>query len=240
MVTTTKADSKPAYWAIVPAAGVGKRMSAAVPKQYLMIGDQAVIDITLGRLLSHPDISGVVVAISRDDELWPQTQYADHEKVTVVYGGDERCHSVLNALQALQTIGAENDRVLVHDAARPCVTHEDISKLIDQAGLTEQGGLLGIPVKDTMKWTDQESQVEKTLDRNQMWHAFTPQLFPIKTLLSALQNALSRDELVTDDASAMELAGFKPLMVEGSQDNIKITRPEDLPLAEFYLKQQSI
>lgn len=241
MVTMTDAsNSKPKYWAIVPAAGVGKRMSTAVPKQYLKLDDTAVIDITLGRLLNHPSVSGVVVAISEEDELWTQTLYAGHENVTVVPGGDERCHSVLNALQILQTIAAENDRVLVHDAARPCITHQDISTLIDRAGLSEQGGLLGIPVKDTMKWTDDESGVVKTLDRNHLWHAFTPQLFPIKTLLSALQNALSHGGLVTDDASAMELAGFKPLMVEGRQDNVKITRPEDLSLAAFYLKQQSI
>ena len=235
-------DSLPAadmkFWAVVPAAGVGKRMGAAIPKQYLPLAGATVIDVTLERLLSHPDIEGVVVAISTDDSWWPDSQFASHEKVVTIQGGQERCHSVLNALQALQLKADHNHRVLVHDAARPCIRHEDISRLIDKTALSEDGGLLGVPVKDTMKRTDSHHKIIQTLERNHMWHAFTPQLFPLGALLTALQNALEKHELVTDEASAMELAGYHPKMVEGSSDNIKITRPEDLALAAYYLQQQ--
>lgn len=226
------------YHAVVPAAGVGSRMGASVPKQYLPLAGSTVIDLTLERLLGHPNIETVVVAISPDDGWWPDSKFASDAAVTVVQGGKERCHSVLNALQALRQQVNRNDRVLVHDAARPCVRHEDITRLIQESGQSDNGGLLGVPVKDTMKRTANNYHIEHTLDRDNMWHAFTPQLFPLGSLLSALQQALEKGQIVTDESSAMELAGFHPLMVEGGQDNIKITRPEDLALAGFYLGQQ--
>lgn len=226
------------YWAVVPAAGIGKRMDSAIPKQYLPLGGSTVIDLTLERLLSHAAIDGIVVAISPDDDWWGESDFAAHGRVKVVQGGSERCYSVLNALQALQQDAQPHDRVLVHDAARPCVRHGDISRLIQTVGLSEDGGLLGIPVKDTMKRTDSHEVIQSTLDREGMWHAFTPQMFPLENLLSALQHALDKGEMVTDEASAMELAGYHPVMVEGGQDNIKITRPDDLALAGYYLQQQ--
>ena len=127
----------------------------------------------------------------------------------------------------------------MHDAARPCVRHEDISKLLQVAGHSKDGGLLGMPVRDTMKRTTSDRRVTSTLDRDNMWHAFTPQLFRLDLLRLALQSALEKGQLVTDEASAMELDGYKPVMVEGKADNLKITRPEDLSLAEYFLQHQS-
>ncbi|MBT8440095.1 MAG: 2-C-methyl-D-erythritol 4-phosphate cytidylyltransferase [Gammaproteobacteria bacterium] len=226
------------YWAIVPAAGIGKRMGAAIPKQYLSLAGKTVLDVTLGRLLDHPDIEGIVIAISSSDEWWPDSGYASHPNVIKADGGKERRDSVLNALIRLQSDVDNETRVLVHDAARPCVRQEDISKLIQSAGHSDDGGLLGMPVRDTMKRTTVDRQVSATVERDNLWHAFTPQLFRLDLLRRALHSALESGRPVTDEASAMELLGYKPLMVEGKADNLKITRPEDLSLAEYFLNNQ--
>ncbi len=226
------------YWAVVPAAGVGKRMQSAIPKQYLPLAGKTVLDVTLERLLDYPDIDGVVVAISASDEWWSDSVFASDSKVIRAPGGRERSDSVLNALLQLESEVAADTRVLVHDAARPCIRHEDIGKLIDSAGHSDDGGLLGMPVRDTMKRTTEDRNIIATEDRENLWHAFTPQLFRLDLLRSALQSAQAKDQPVTDEASAMELAGYHPLMVEGKADNLKITRPEDLYLAEYYLQKQ--
>lgn len=230
-----------ACWAVVPAAGVGKRMQSAVPKQYLPLYGRVVIEHTLQRLAAHAAIEAIVVATSDDDSYWPeiQTEYI----ATPVYrvaGGVERCHSVLNALIYLQDKASHGDWVLVHDAARPCLRHTDIDLLIATVTRQGQGGLLGMPVRDTMKQVDAANRVEQTIDRSRLWHALTPQMFRLGDLHAALQAALANNQLVTDEASAMELAGIQPLLVEGHGDNIKITRPQDLDLAEFYLQQQAM
>ena len=222
------------YVAVVPAAGAGRRMGTDIPKQYLKIHGKAVIDWTLRTLLSHPDIESVVVALGADDEYWPDTLSASDSRVRTVDGGKERCHSVLNALDMLVKEMSPGDYVLVHDAARPCVRGEDISRLIRLAG-TGVGGVLGVPVHDTMKRTDAEGKVVETVDRNRLWHAFTPQFFPLGLLRDSMKAALAAGVEITDEASAMEWAGYCPLMVEGAASNIKITRPDDLSLAAFYL-----
>jgi len=155
-----------------------------------------------------------------------------------VDGGAERSHSVLNALQFMQSNAAVEDWVLVHDAARPCLRTQDLDALIDQSKGHPVGGLLGVPVRDTMKRTIEGNHVSGTVTREGLWHAYTPQMFRLGTLLQALEQAQAQGLAVTDDASAIELAGMTPLMIEGHDDNIKITRPEDLILAEFYLQQQ--
>ncbi|BAO44572.1 2-C-methyl-D-erythritol 4-phosphate cytidylyltransferase [Thiolapillus brandeum] len=218
----------------MPAAGAGRRMGADIPKQYLQIHGKAVIDWTLETLLSHEDIETVTVALSSQDEYWPDTQSAADHRIQTVAGGRERCHSVLNALEALSQENDENDWVLVHDAARPCVRPEDISRLVQQAS-AHGGGVLGVPVHDTMKRTDTQGRILETVERDRLWHAFTPQMFPLGKLHDSLQAALAAGIAVTDEASAMEWAGCQPLMVEGASSNIKITRPADLLLAEFYL-----
>jgi 2-C-methyl-D-erythritol 4-phosphate cytidylyltransferase len=231
-------SSQVKYWAVVPAAGVGKRMQADRPKQYLGIAGRPLIDYAITRLVADPHIEGVVVAISAEDRYWPTLNLALNKPLWVVEGGVERCHSVLNALQQLATSAHEDDWVLVHDAARPCVRAEDIARLIEQLADDPVGGLLAIPVRDTMKRAETNRRVITTEDRQGLWHALTPQMFRFGKLRHALEQALEDEALVTDEASAIELAEYEPLLVEGHADNIKVTRPEDLALASFYLDQQ--
>ena len=225
-------------WAIVPAAGIGQRMRANIPKQYLQINAKPILQLTLERLLSVPQIEGVVVALQSDDQYWNGISLQSSKPVLRANGGKERCHSVINALQLLQqqkTFDIDRDWVMVHDAVRPCVSVSDIQKLITEAMVEESGGLLAAPVRDTMKRQDQNQNVDMTVDRDGLWHALTPQLFPCKSLLEALQEADKQGLSVTDESSAMEIAGMSPKLVHGSDKNIKITRPPDLQLAEYYL-----
>jgi 2-C-methyl-D-erythritol 4-phosphate cytidylyltransferase len=232
-------ESNVKYWAVVPAAGVGKRMHADRPKQYLEINGRPLIEYAISRLIDVPHIEGVVVAISAEDEYWPELELCLAKPVWVAPGGVERCHSVLNALQELNTHASDEDWVLVHDAARPCVRTEDIVSLIAQLTDDPVGGLLAVPVRDTMKRAGSNQRVISTETREGLWHALTPQMFRFGKLRHALEQAIEDEALVTDEASAMELVGNEPLLVEGHADNIKVTRPEDLDLATFYLQQQS-
>ena len=228
------------FWAVVPAAGAGKRMGSELPKQYLPLGDRTVLEQTLDTLLGCPRLSGLVLALSPDDEHWSaiESRYAT-APLQRVDGGVERCHSVLNSLDHLATQTDANDWVLVHDAARPCVRIEDIEQLIATLETGGQGGLLGVPVADTMKRVDDQLAITATVDRDRLWHAYTPQMFRLGELRTALREAIEAGKAVTDEANAMELAGFKPRMVQGSRDNIKITLPADLALATFYLQTRS-
>lgn len=232
--------STPHHWAMVPAAGAGKRMGAPTPKQYLPLLGQAVIRHTLEILLCHPRIDGVVVAIGADDAWWPEIADAlpSAKPLLVVTGGAERCHSVANGLHALRERALPDDWVLVHDAARPCLTREDLDRLIAALADDPIGGLLAMPVRDTLKQADDHGRVATTVDRSRLWHALTPQMFRLGLLHDALRMALDRGQLVTDEAAAMEAAGFSPRLIEGRADNLKITRPEDLALAEFYLRRR--
>ena len=227
------------HWAVVPAAGVGKRMGGDCPKQYLPLLGKTILERTLDRLLSHPDIAGVVVAISTDDAYWPEiAPYYQDKKLYVAEGGQERCHSVLNGLTLLQEHASANDWVLVHDAARPCLTEKDISQLIASLCNDEVGGILGVPVADTLKRVGNDDQIEATVDRSNLWRALTPQMFRLSLLKDALSKALAANVLVTDEASAIEWAGKQPRIVEGSPQNIKITLPQDLWLAECFINHQ--
>ena len=217
---------------VVPAAGVGSRMGASCPKQYLPLAGKFLIEHTLERLLGHPKVEQVIVAISASDTFFSTLAVASHPRVITTLGGAERADSVLNGL-ALVT----SEWVMVHDAARPCITHQDLDLLIREA-VTPDGALLGSRVRDTMKRTDQHGLIQKTVDREQLWHALTPQFFPTSLLRSALVKGKEHGAVITDEASAMELAGFRPKTVEGRADNIKVTRPEDLALAALYLQQQ--
>ncbi|MGF1766709.1 2-C-methyl-D-erythritol 4-phosphate cytidylyltransferase [Enterovibrio makurazakiensis] len=220
--------------AIVPAAGVGKRMGAACPKQYLTIQDKTLLEHTVYVLLAHPSVSRVVVAIGAEDEYFHTTSLANDARVTVTTGGTERADSVLAGLHATQA-----EWVMVHDAARPCVRHQDIDALIEAATSHEDGALLASPVRDTMKRSNALGDVDHTVSREQLWHALTPQMFQRTTLLTALEKALEQSLAVTDEASAIEFAGGKPKLVAGHADNIKVTQPEDLALAAFFLTQRN-
>ena len=233
-------SQSPQYWAIIPAAGVGKRMQADRPKQYLELLDKTVLEHTLDRLLSMESVSGVVLSISEGDEYWADLNYQSTKPLLLANGGKERSDSVLNALNLLneKVDTAESVYALVHDAARPCVRIDDIQHLIEQCS-DEHGGLLALAVRDTMKRSDSQANVLETVDRNNLWHALTPQMFRLDLLINALNNAEQNKLAVTDDASAMELAGYKPRLIEAHEDNIKITRAFDLTLSELYLNQQN-
>ena len=226
------------YWAVIPAAGVGARMKAGLPKQYLPLGGKTVLEHTLERFFRHPQIQGVVVAIAAGDPYWDKLTLQDRAKVWVTTGGAERCHSVLAALQCLERIAGPNDWVLVHDAARPCLRVQDLDRLITALSEHPVGGLLGRPVRDTMKRAGTGGTITETIDRRGLWHALTPQMFRLRPLTRAIEQALVSGRIVTDEAQAMEIAGLFPCLVEGHADNIKITAPEDLALAELYLRRQ--
>lgn len=224
------------YWAVVPAAGVGKRMNADRPKQYLELAGKTVIEKTLTRLLQAGVFTNIAVAISEEDPYWPELEISKHEKIIVAPGGKERADSVLSGLKSISNQAEPNDWVLVHDAARPCLTSDDIRNLIDTLKDDEVGGILALSSHDTLKRVQDDSIME-TLDRRAIWRALTPQMFRYGLLKSALADTAG-DPRITDESSAMEIQGFIPKIVEGRSDNIKITRPEDLALAQFYLEQQ--
>jgi len=219
--------------AIVPAAGIGSRMGAECPKQYLPLAGKTILEHTLARLLSHPAIGQVIVALAPHDHWFEALPLATDPRIVRVEGGAERAFSVLNALHV--TLG---EWVLVHDAARPCLTHGDLDRLIATA-MSCGGAILGSRVRDTMKRSDTAGNIIATVEREQLWHALTPQMFLTAPLKRALEEGLALGATITDEASAMERAGFAVRMVEGRADNIKVTRPEDLALAGLYLSQQA-
>ncbi len=225
------------YWAVIPAAGVGKRMKADRPKQYLMLGEHTVLEQTIAIFEHHPKIAGIVVIVTKGDPYWAELKVETGKPLLLADGGVERCHSVLNGLELLSSQASENDWVLVHDAARPCLRQGDIDHLISELDGDELGGILAVPVRDTMKRDNGAGHIAQTEDRNGMWHALTPQMFPLSVLRESLQQALNDGFEVTDEASALEHKGLRPKLVEGYADNIKITRPEDLALAAFFLQQ---
>ncbi|MDT8387620.1 MAG: 2-C-methyl-D-erythritol 4-phosphate cytidylyltransferase [Thiogranum sp.] len=230
----------PRCWALVPAAGSGSRMRAGQPKQFLRLGDRTVLEHSLDALWKLPALTGVVLVNDDKEALQSLAERFPPAALIAAPGGAQRCHSVLNGLEVLAQQEAPETWVLVHDAARPCVRAADLEKLF--ATVTAEadgtGGLLAVPVCDTIKRADACGRAAATVDRNALWHAQTPQMFRLGSLRAALQTALADGYEVTDEASAMEHAGYRPLLVEGRADNIKITRPEDLALAEWYLKQQ--
>jgi 2-C-methyl-D-erythritol 4-phosphate cytidylyltransferase len=212
-------------------------MGAALPKQYLPLGGRTVLEHTLDILLGIEALAGVVLVVAPDDSTWQEIRPRYTGKsLDTASGGAERCHSVLNGLDVLCGKAAASDWVLVHDAARPCVRRDDILALMTGMDADSDGGLLGVPVADTMKRVAADGRVTATVDRGGLWHALTPQMFRLEPLRAALQQAVTTHSAVTDEASAMELAGYRPRMVQGHRDNIKITLPADLELAEFYLQ----
>ncbi|QQX81617.1 2-C-methyl-D-erythritol 4-phosphate cytidylyltransferase [Shewanella sp. KX20019] len=221
--------------AVVPAAGIGSRMGAEVPKQYLALNEQTILGHTLDCLLTHTEISAVIIALNPEDKYFSALPQATHPKLITVTGGNERADSVLAALQHAD----ESSWVLVHDAARPCLSHLDIDKLIASTAVFPQGSILAAPVRDTMKRSNDSGEICHTVCRDKLWHALTPQYFPAKQLKDNLEAALAAEALITDEASAMEWAGIKPGIISGRADNIKVTHPDDLQLAGLFLKNLS-
>ena len=214
-------------------------MDSATPKQYLSLAGQPLIAHTIARIAEVPGIAAVVVVTAPDDRWWPEVRAGLKHPVLEAAGGAARCDSVLNGLAALRNLAADDDWVLVHDAARPCVRREDIERLMKEPGPHDCGGLLAVPLTDTVKRDDGRDHVAVTIDRSGMWRALTPQMFRIAALESALRGARASGVAVTDEAQAMERTGAMPRLVRGDADNIKVTTPADLRLAELYLRIQA-
>ncbi len=227
-------------WAIVPAAGTGARMQAEVPKQYLPLLGRPVMLHTLERLCGYARLTGVLVGIAPDDVRWSTLQTAGLPKLLGTFaGGRTRVQTVLNGITALAKYARADDWVMVHDAVRPCVRHADLDKLLAAVVSSPDGALLAVPISDTVKRADAQARIEETVSRAGLWRALTPQMFRLSVLREALTAVAAVNEDITDDSAAVERLGARPRVVEGSADNIKITRLTDLALAEMFLKQQT-
>jgi 2-C-methyl-D-erythritol 4-phosphate cytidylyltransferase len=213
-------------------------MGAGIPKQYLHLAGKTVLEHTLQQFINIDSIKGLVVVLAADDQYWPSLNLDSTNRIHTTSGGLERYNSVLNGLHYLEQMAHEDDWVLVHDAARPCVRPHDIKKLISAMSQCPDGAILAVPVRDTMKRSDSDNRITSTVSRDRLWHAQTPQIFRLSALRDALERVISQNISVTDEAQAIELTGLHPLLVEGHPDNIKITHPADLALAEIYLNQQ--
>ena len=214
-------------------------MGLTLPKQYLKVAGATVLEHSLAALTACDFIEKVIVVLNPMDELAASIDALRDPGVLLVEGGEARSDSVLAGLVALQTVAHADDWVLVHDAARPCVTPDDISALAQKVRSSGVGGILAVPMVDTIKRAGADNIVEKTLPREELWSAQTPQMFRYASLYDALTSATQRGLSVTDEASAMELHGERVQLVTGSRSNLKITVPDDLPLAEFYLAQNN-
>ena len=225
-------------WAVVAAAGRGTRFGGPTPKQYLPLAGKPVIAHALEAVLAHPRVAGAVVALATDDELWPGWRELAGKPVLRCEGGRERADSVLAALRAVPG-AADATLVLVHDAARPNLAAADLARLVEAAEAHPDGAILAAPVRDTLKRAGTDTGIEATEPRDRLWRALTPQAFRHGPLLRALERALAGGRQVTDEAMAMELAGARPRLVEGREDNLKVTTPADLALAEFLVSRST-
>jgi 2-C-methyl-D-erythritol 4-phosphate cytidylyltransferase len=213
-------------------------MQSSRPKQYLSLRGSLILDLAISHVIDTIELAGSVVAISPDDPWWGETQASRDDRITCCAGGEKRADSVLAGLRALESRAGDNDWVLVHDAARPCLHPDDLNRLVFQLSDHQVGGLLAAPVTDTLKKTGAGTlDVLETVDRSQLWRALTPQMFRYGMLKSAMQASLSAGRPVTDEASAIEQSGYFPCIVEGRPDNIKVTVPADLALADFVLSR---
>ena len=224
------------YWGIVPAAGIGSRMRQEKPKQYIKIDDRTVIEYSLDALLKNKKIQKIVVALASDDQYWHDLPVSKLAKIIVAQGGEERMSSVLNALHALSGLAQDDDWVLVHDAARPLLTSDALEKLIDHIEDHPVGGILGVPIVDTLKHVN-DGIISNTVSREYLWAAQTPQMFRYGILMNAIETAQRNHEKITDESGAIELAGHESLIVEGDSFNIKLTRQSDLNFIKHFLLQ---
>ncbi len=222
-------------WLVIPAAGSGERLGETTPKQYLPLGGETVIRHALSAFASHSLISGIVLVLALQDRWWASNDPGIGKPLILIDGGKHRCHSVLNGLNALARKMREDDWVIIHDAVRPCLCTSDVNKLISEVIEDPVGGLLAAPVIDTVKTAGDDRRVTGTVDRGTLWRAMTPQMFRFGLLREALAAAVAAGHDVTDEAQAVEMAGHRPRIVIGRADNIKLTLPEDLVLAEAIL-----
>jgi 2-C-methyl-D-erythritol 4-phosphate cytidylyltransferase len=226
------------YFAVVPAAGRGSRMQADRPKQYLDCGGKPVLELTLSRLLAWPQLELVAVALASDDNYFDSLSISAEPRLLRCQGGEQRADSVLAGLRALADVASPRDWVLVHDAARPCIRLAELDKLARELRDEEVGGLLALPISETVKQADESDHVDQTLDRARLWLAQTPQMFRYGALAEALHAVSEKGLNLTDEAAAIERAGLQPRLVTGSISNIKITHPQDLALAQYWLANE--
>jgi 2-C-methyl-D-erythritol 4-phosphate cytidylyltransferase len=228
------ATNSGAIWCVVPAAGRSVRVGGDIPKQYLPLAGKPMLMQTITRLAAHPRIAGVMVVLAPNDKYWAGMQTLRGKPVRTAVGGDERADSVAAGLEALHDKVEDSQFILVHDAARPCVRASDIDKLIE-LGVPAGGAILASPMRDTLKRAGSDGRVVVTEPRESRWRALTPQLFRLGELRKALTSTKAAGISATDEAMAMERSGHRPLLVEGSDDNIKVTTAPDFALAEFLL-----
>ena len=227
-------------WAVIPAAGSGSRMNSSTPKQYLSFQGKTVLEHCLDRLLSLPEIAGCVLVLDDSDEHWDGLGYMPAKPLFTTVGGTERHDSVYSGLTTLQYRCGNEVMALVHDAARPLVSHDELDRVIEAARQSTAGAILATPVIDTLKKQNERMEIESTLPREGLWRALTPQVFHLSPVLNALKRVIDEGLIVTDDAQALEMNGYAPVLVEGSADNFKITAPGDLRLAEkIWLHQRN-
>ena len=232
------------YFLVIPAAGSGRRFSTAVPKQYAALGSSTVIEQALAPFEADPDCAGIVVAVAAGDATWPGIAARRTRVIETARGGEQRAHSVRNALRALVGRARDDDWIMVHDAARPCFAASDLQMLKHELAPHPVGGLLAVPLADTLKRAlepgTRATHVDGTLDRDGLWRAATPQVFRFGVLLRALEAALDAQRMPTDEAQAIEWTGQRPRLVAGRADNIKVTTAEDLELASAILGRRAI
>lgn len=216
-------------WAVVPAAGIGTRLGAKMPKQYLPLGDRSILETTLNKLASHPQIDGIMVALAENDKWYALGQSLHGKPVLTCVGGAQRCDSVMAGLQALRNLNPSIDWVCVHDAARPLISHTDLDALFRHCSQPD-GAILAAPVADTIKRGN--DRIDATVPRSGLWRALTPQAFPLAVLMEALESAQQSSGAITDEASAVEKLGLQPRLVAGSNLNFKITTAEDYAMAQ--------
>ncbi len=231
-------------WVVIPAAGIGSRMNADQPKQYLTLKNKTVLDITISKFVSLDYVTKIIVCLNSSDKYWCDSEYTSDSRVVTVLGGESRSKSVLNGLEYVLNNQPEKNGVepwvLVHDAARPCVTLEKINELVEYCFNTKQGAILAVPVSDTVKQVKRDKAIQATLDRSQLWLAHTPQFFSAKELKAALEYSSKKHIEVTDEASAIENMTGSVDVILDRKDNIKITYPEDLDWANYILEKHGI
>ncbi|MBK4775678.1 2-C-methyl-D-erythritol 4-phosphate cytidylyltransferase [Candidatus Pantoea edessiphila] len=220
--------------AIVPAAGIGKRMKISIPKQYLIVGKQTIIEHCISNLLSNSYIKHIIVALNVNDRYFSKLPIAHDNRITCVTGGATRAQSVLSALKAVYN----SNWVIIHDASRPCLHKEDLNRLIKIREKSNIGGILAVPVIDTIKISNnRKTIIKKTVERDNLWRAMTPQFFYYPLIVSCMTVVIQKGINITDESSALELCGYYPILIQGRNDNIKVTYPEDLLLTEIYLNK---
>lgn len=232
-------EKKRKVWAIIPAGGIGERMGCEIPKQYLKIHGVPILHHTISRICECPDVDGVAIGISEDDRYWVSESFENLKIVGTYQGGVLRSDTVLNGMKYLHSVTevAPDDWVLVHDAVRPCILQQDLKNLIRCANKNMKGAVLGGKLIDTLKAVNEVDAIQKTMDRERCWRAFTPQMFPIDVLMKAMETAIGSGQQLTDESMAMERLGVYPQLIEGHSSNIKITTPLDIELMEMLLKK---